>query len=36
MVEGRTVAAPPELISAYEDALRPFAKPAGPDQGRLV
>jgi uncharacterized protein YecE (DUF72 family) len=37
MVEGRKVEAPPELFAAYEEALRPFAVPAGEgSQPRLV
>jgi uncharacterized protein YecE (DUF72 family) len=37
MVEGRTVEAPPELLSAYEDTLRPFAVPASAgEQSRLL
>ncbi len=37
MVEGRVVEAPPELVSAYEEALRPFAVPArGEQQPRLL
>jgi uncharacterized protein YecE (DUF72 family) len=34
LVEGRKVEAPPELVSAYDDALRPFVSPEA--QGRLV
>jgi uncharacterized protein YecE (DUF72 family) len=39
MVEGRTVEAPAELVSAYEDALKPFAAPVAadtPEQPRLL
>jgi uncharacterized protein YecE (DUF72 family) len=37
MVEGRTVEAPAELVSAYEEALAPFAVPAaGGEQPRLL
>jgi uncharacterized protein YecE (DUF72 family) len=37
MVEGRPVEAPPELVSTYAEALRPFAVPAArPEQPRLL
>jgi uncharacterized protein YecE (DUF72 family) len=37
MVEGRTVEAPPELVSAFEEVLRPFAVSAAPEeQPRLL
>jgi uncharacterized protein YecE (DUF72 family) len=37
MVEGRTVEAPPELVSTYAEALRPFAVPAASsEQPRLL
>jgi uncharacterized protein YecE (DUF72 family) len=37
MVEGRTVEAPPELVSAYPEALRPFAvSAASSEQPRLL
>lgn len=39
MVEGRKVEAPPELVAAFEQALRPFAEPAAPldaSQRRLI
>jgi UDP-N-acetylglucosamine:LPS N-acetylglucosamine transferase len=37
MVEGRAVEAPPELVSTYAEALRPFAVPSPSDeQPRLL
>jgi uncharacterized protein YecE (DUF72 family) len=36
MVEGRKVEAPPELVAAFEETLRPFARAPGEPQQRLL